>query len=175
MIELNGTGFYPLDNLLSLATFGNTGVGGSVMKSDITLPTMRSGDKGANVKALQTALVNIGYKIDPINGVYGPKTTSAVTMYQASQGLTSDGVAGENTIKALGFRWAGKSASAKPKVTPDPTYTPGNTSNPKTEPEKPSGNAEPWDITTYAVWGGVAVVAYLIAKKKGLLKRFTNG
>lgn len=175
MIELNGTGFYPLDNLLSLVGLGDTGSAGSVSKSDITLPTMRSGDTGANVKALQTALVKIGYKIEPINGVYGPKTTSAVTMYQASQGLSSDGVAGENTIKSLGFRWAGKGASTTPKVTPAPTYTPGNTSVPMTEPEKPSGNAEPWDITTYAVWGGVAVVAYLIAKKKGLLKRFTNG
>lgn len=57
--------------------------------------TLRRGDRGEDVRALQTAL---GIKPD---GDFGPMTDSAVRMFQADQGLTADGVAGPKTMAAL--------------------------------------------------------------------------
>lgn len=70
--------------------------------SQIEVPaTSEKGDSGKKVVALQQALKIKGYYKAPIDGDYGDKTEAAVRAFQKSRGLSQDGVAGNQTIKAL--------------------------------------------------------------------------
>lgn len=64
------------------------------------VPTLRSGDSGAKVKALQASLNLRGAKIDA-DGKFGPATKSAVKKAQSKYGIASDGIAGPNTWRSL--------------------------------------------------------------------------
>lgn len=71
---------------------------------DATLPsdvTLRPGDTGDGVQALQETLADLGYEPGPIDGDYGPATAQAVTAFQQAAGLTADGIAGPETLAAL--------------------------------------------------------------------------
>ena len=63
--------------------------------------TLKKGDKGAKVKALQTRLKELGYYKPMADGEYGSQTIAAVKAFQGKNGLTADGVAGSDTIKKL--------------------------------------------------------------------------
>ena len=68
-----------------------------------TLPegvVLRRGAKGAEVRQVQEALVALGYSTT-IDGKFGPATAEAVKSFQASSGLTDDGVVGPATLSAL--------------------------------------------------------------------------
>jgi len=70
--------------------------------SEIAVPaTSQQGSSGKNVLALQQALKIKGYYKAPIDSKYGEKTVEAVKAFQKARGLYQDGVAGNNTIKAL--------------------------------------------------------------------------
>ena len=62
--------------------------------------TVKYGSRGEDVIALQMALNNAGYELDT-DGIFGTKTQEAVRDYQASKGLTVDGIVGANTWGAL--------------------------------------------------------------------------
>lgn len=64
------------------------------------VPTLRSGDKGAKVKALQASLNLRGAKIDS-DGQFGPATKAAVKKAQSKYSISSDGVAGPDTWRVL--------------------------------------------------------------------------
>ena len=63
--------------------------------------TLKPGDSGAQVKALQRALRSLGYSVGTIDGQYGPTTKTAVAAFQHAEGLTEDGVFGPKTLSAL--------------------------------------------------------------------------
>lgn len=63
--------------------------------------TLHEGMNGGDVRELQD---RVGAKED---GVFGPRTEAAVEAFQHRKGLVVDGVVGEKTAKALGWRWAG--------------------------------------------------------------------
>ncbi|HEX6291955.1 MAG TPA: peptidoglycan-binding protein [Herpetosiphonaceae bacterium] len=63
-------------------------------------PTVREGDTGSNVKAVQYLLRQHGSGI-AADGVFGPATKSAVISFQQSRGLTADGIVGSQTWSAL--------------------------------------------------------------------------
>ena len=63
--------------------------------------TLKPGDTGPQVRALQRALAHLGYSPGTIDGQYGPSTTQAVKSFQTAHGLTADGVCGPKTIAAL--------------------------------------------------------------------------
>ncbi|MBQ8554522.1 MAG: peptidoglycan-binding protein [Clostridia bacterium] len=63
--------------------------------------TLREGDTGDAVKALQRALKNRGYYSGSIDGTYGSATVAAVTAFQQRNGLRVDGTAGPTTQTAL--------------------------------------------------------------------------
>ena len=69
--------------------------------TDDTLATLKEGDQGERVLALQTLLNTYGYYTDDINGRYGTSTTLAVQLFQSANGLTSDGIAGPATNQLL--------------------------------------------------------------------------
>ncbi|MGE5576182.1 MAG: peptidoglycan-binding protein [Syntrophothermus sp.] len=55
---------------------------------------LRVGDKGEDVKALQTRLVELGYTLGAVDGVYGFLTEEAVRQLQKDFRLRIDGIAG---------------------------------------------------------------------------------
>ncbi len=63
---------------------------------------LMSGSRGEAVRALQQALINGGYLAPGgADGIYGPKTTSAVKTFQAAKGLPATGIASPATQVAL--------------------------------------------------------------------------
>lgn len=72
--------------------------------SPITVPqdvTLRPGDEGEDVEALQQALAQLDLDPGTIDGDYGVATEEAVTAFQEQAGLDADGVAGPETLAAL--------------------------------------------------------------------------
>ena len=64
--------------------------------------TMRFGNKGEKVRALQEKLTYLGFfDGDKVNGSYGDATAAAVRAYQASLGLRQSGIADIRTQTAL--------------------------------------------------------------------------
>ena len=70
------------------------------------------GSRGEEVKQIQTKLKRWGYYTGSIDGVYGNKTVEAVKYFQRKNGLTSDGVAGPATLKAMGITSSGDASSS---------------------------------------------------------------
>jgi len=64
-------------------------------------PLLREGMRGVYVATLQDALQTIGIANVSIDGVFGPKTRSAVQAFQRKNGLTADGIVGCATWTAL--------------------------------------------------------------------------
>lgn len=69
--------------------------------------TLKPGDNGAQVKLLQSALVQLGYSPGTADGVYGTSTTTAVTAFQRAHKLAADGILGPATLAALTSALAG--------------------------------------------------------------------
>lgn len=63
--------------------------------------TLKPGDTGAQVRALQRALKALGYPVGTLDGRYGPTTKTAVASFQHAAGLVADGVFGPKTLNAL--------------------------------------------------------------------------
>src|SRR5436190_12560454 len=66
--------------------------------------TMRVGERGWDVAALQFLLSQRGFGPGGFDGGFGPRTARAVRGFQRRAGLAVDGVAGPNTIRALKHR-----------------------------------------------------------------------
>ncbi|HLN99155.1 MAG TPA: peptidoglycan-binding protein [Pyrinomonadaceae bacterium] len=63
-------------------------------------PFLRQGSQGNAVRALQQRLSALGYQVS-VDGSFGPGTCAAVKACQEKNGLSSDGVVGPSTWKAL--------------------------------------------------------------------------
>jgi N-acetylmuramoyl-L-alanine amidase len=61
------------------------------------------GSSGAEVTKIQTKLSDWGYYTGNIDGLYGYMTYSAVKSFQSKNGLDADGIAGPQTLTALGI------------------------------------------------------------------------
>ncbi|MDD4135325.1 MAG: von Willebrand factor type A domain-containing protein [Eubacteriales bacterium] len=62
---------------------------------------LKEGDTGADVLALQQRLQNLGYYPGPLDGVFGPDTTNALTLFQRDNGLLASGMLDEITFRLL--------------------------------------------------------------------------
>lgn len=76
--------------------------GGSSSSSDYYI----YGDKGPGVRDVQSDLNRHGFST-AVDGIYGPGTRSTVNGFQRAKDLQVDGVAGKNTLKALGKKTSG--------------------------------------------------------------------
>lgn len=65
--------------------------------------TYKRGSSGSVVRQIQTNLKNWGYYSGDIDGIYGSRTEAAVKSFQQRNGLTADGMAGPQTLSALGI------------------------------------------------------------------------
>ncbi|EOD01682.1 spore cortex-lytic enzyme [Caldisalinibacter kiritimatiensis] len=61
------------------------------------------GTRGDDVREVQRRLRNWGYYDGAVDGIYGPRTYSAVREFQRKNGLAVDGVVGPQTAAALGI------------------------------------------------------------------------
>ncbi|WP_115640652.1 M14 family metallopeptidase [Clostridium putrefaciens] len=65
------------------------------------MEVLKMGSRGANVMKIQAVLKKIGYGIGGLDGIFGNETRSAVIRFQQNNGLTVNGVIGEETYEIL--------------------------------------------------------------------------
>lgn len=63
----------------------------------------RMGSVGNEVTAIQNVLKKKGYYTGTVDGIFGSRTLAAVKNFQRDNKLTVDGIAGPQTLKALGI------------------------------------------------------------------------
>lgn len=96
--------------------------------------TLKRGDKGPAVAALQGALGGIA-----VDSSFGPATEQAVRNYQTKKQIVVSGIVTPNMWQALmGLPYIEFVPTPKPEPTPDPKPKPEPTPEPKPEP-KPTG------------------------------------
>lgn len=61
------------------------------------------GSRGDEVKQIQEKLKSWGYYDGEVDGIYGSQTMAAVKAFQEKNGLTVDGIAGTETLNAMGI------------------------------------------------------------------------
>lgn len=61
------------------------------------------GSRGDEVRRIQTKLKQLGFYNGSVDGIYGSATQKAVRRFQASVGITVDGIAGSKTLLYLGL------------------------------------------------------------------------
>ena len=74
---------------------------GSSYDSLSTAQTLKKGDSGVQVKALQKRLKELGYYKDYVDGDYGLATATAVSDFQRANKLTVTGTANPTTLKKM--------------------------------------------------------------------------
>ncbi|MCX6150791.1 MAG: peptidoglycan-binding protein [Ignavibacteriales bacterium] len=67
------------------------------------MTTLKEGMNGTEVKNLQQKLNELGFNPGAIDGDFGSGTEAALINFQKSKGLLADGIAGQNTLDALGL------------------------------------------------------------------------
>ena len=83
-----------------IAGYGRPNYGGAVISTTTSVTTksyLSKGDKGSDVKELQTNLNKLGYNCGTVDGNFGAKTDSAVKAFQKDKKLTVDGKVGSAT------------------------------------------------------------------------------
>lgn len=77
------------------------------MLTQVNLPALSLGDRGAAVELLQRLLVIYGYHTilgsKPVDGDFGSKTLEAVKAFQGDHYLKKDGYVSALTWKAMAF------------------------------------------------------------------------
>lgn len=61
------------------------------------------GSRGEEVRQIQTKLKRWGYYKGNVDGIFGSGTQAAVRYFQSKNGLAVDGIAGKNTLAAMGI------------------------------------------------------------------------
>lgn len=89
---------------------------------------LRTGQRGEEVRRLQEDLTAAGYPCGPADGIFGPRTTSAVQDLQRAHGLVVDGLVGPRTAAALqdllDARRAGDAGAGRTGEVGEPTADP---------------------------------------------------
>ena len=133
------------DNKTQLALYGS-----NPPKSKILSARLTSGNKGNQVKRLQTRLRNKGYFKGTVNSKYNAATKTAVEKFQRQVGITADGIAGATTLAKLFAASAPKydanavaaTPTPAPTPTPKPTSTPNPTATPAPAPTSSASNKQ---------------------------------
>jgi peptidoglycan hydrolase-like protein with peptidoglycan-binding domain len=107
--------------------------------------TARTAASRDHIREAQRALLRKGYNPGPLDGIFGPKTESALRQFQKAQQLPVTGQLDDRSLAALkaGQTEVGPEKSTGPKETPTPASpsTPQETSAP-TSPSTPQGPQE---------------------------------
>ena len=76
-----------------------------------TLALSKYGSRGDEVIQIQTKLKRWGYYNGNIDGIYGSQTLAAVKYFQRKNGLSQDGIAGPQTLAAMGINNSSSNSS----------------------------------------------------------------
>ena len=96
--QLPGTKFCRPD--YSIVTSIKSGSSTNTSTTATTKNWIEYGDKGNDVKILQTKLNKVGYKLE-VDGICGNATVAAIKDFQRKYNLAVDGQAGKNTVTKL--------------------------------------------------------------------------
>ena len=78
---------------------------GAALYNNMTKDVLsKKGSTGNEVIQIQKKLKFWGYYKGDVDGIYGSKTKAAVEKFQRKNGLKVDGIAGTNTLKAMGIQ-----------------------------------------------------------------------
>ncbi len=69
------------------------------------------GAQGEEVRTIQTTLQEQGYFSGTVDGIFGEQTKASLIQFQKDNGLTPDGIAGTQTLSALGIEESTESAA----------------------------------------------------------------
>ncbi len=84
------------------AQSNNAQITGRLSKySPVKAPFLRPGSRGQPVRDVQAVLRSLGFYNGAIDGIYGPRTATAVATFQRSQRIVGDGRVGALTWQAL--------------------------------------------------------------------------
>ena len=72
-------------------------------RNDNIYALSKYGSRGEEVRTIQTKLKRWYYYFGNIDGIYGSQTMEAVKYFQRKNGLAVDGIAGKNTLVAMGI------------------------------------------------------------------------
>ena len=70
------------------------------------------GSTGSEVRTIQEKLKRWGYYNGNVDGIYGSQTVAAVKRFQQKNGLQVDGIAGTNTLNAMGIMSSSSSSGS---------------------------------------------------------------
>ncbi len=120
--QKNGLSVDGIAGLQTLRAMGiATSSSGSGSNTVSSIP-IKYGSRGNDVKTIQSKLKNWGYYTGAVDGVFGSGTKSAVVSFQKKNGLTSDGIVGSKTLKALGLSTSGASSSGQNSTSSNDEY-----------------------------------------------------
>lgn len=102
--------------------------GGAVAGALTGNPSLRNGSSGDQVRILQSLLTAAGFAT-AVDGAFGPVTESKVRSYQASRGLTADGVVGPITANALNTGAMATTSAPAANAGPAPSFDPAGRLN----------------------------------------------
>ena len=80
-------------------------------RNDTVNALSKYGSRGEEVRQIQTKLKRWGYYDGNVDGIYGSQTLAAVKWFQRKNGLKVDGIAGKNTLEAMGIYSSSSSSS----------------------------------------------------------------
>lgn len=84
----------------------------SILPSSKTAALSKYGSTGSEVTQIQKKLKNWGYYTGDVDGVFGTQTQNAVKLFQQKNGLSVDGIAGLQTLRAMGITTSSSQSSS---------------------------------------------------------------
>ena len=102
----------------ALAFIALFSVGGALTYKSLNTPVaveaavIRQGQRGDTVRTIQQKLKRWGYYKGAVDGIFGSQTKEAVKYFQRKNGLTVDGIVGNQTLKALGMSTSSSSGGS---------------------------------------------------------------
>ena len=96
-LTVDGKAGYQTQSLL----YSDSAVPGNTATEESTSATLRYGDESEAVRLMQNRLITMGYLSGSADGKFGSNTKKAVLAFQKANGLSADGVAGEQTLAKL--------------------------------------------------------------------------
>ena len=149
-------------------------------RAEPALGTLRRGDAGDGVLALQGALARLGHDLgatgaarDGVDGAFGDRTQAAVRAEQQRAGLTPDGVVGSETWSAIAARVSPEIAPTADSATPDDApRPPGAETAPA--PSVLPGQAQQRVAEAYRTLSANPDAAVLLDQVDGLARNLLN-